>query len=145
MLRSAPMTTSAFRRNVLRPILLSALLPLLAAGCGGRGEEKAGGNTYTVRGRVVQLPSQGSGLYLEHEAIDNYVARSGKVEGMDSMTMPFPVAKDVPLEGIQPDDIVEVQLHIDWAAEERPVEITGIRELPRDTRLDFRLAQPPKP
>mgnify|MGYP006187138485 CR=1 FL=1 len=98
----------------------------------------------TVAGRVAQLPSQGSGLYLEHEAIDNYVARSGKVEGMDSMTMPFPVAKGVSLEDIQPDDIVEVQLHIDWAADDRQVEITAVRELPRDTRLDFRLAQPPK-
>lgn len=139
------MKPSAVRRHVLRPILLFALLPLLAAGCGGRTEEPTGGNTYTVRARVQQLPSQGSGLYLEHEAIDNYVARSGKVEGMDSMTMPFPVGRDVSLEGIQPEDIVEVQLHIDWADEDQPVEITAIRELPRDTRLEFRLAQPPKP
>ena len=139
------MKPSAVRRHVLRPILLSSLLPLLAAGCGDRTGETTGGNTYTVRARVQQLPSQGSGLYLEHEAIDNYVARSGKVEGMDSMTMPFPVGRDVSLEGIQPEDIVEVQLHIDWADADRPVEITGIRELPRDTQLDFRLAQPPKP
>lgn len=137
------MKPSALRGNLFRPILLFALIPLLAAGCGG--QEKATGNTYTVRARVQQLPSQGSGLYLEHEAIDNYVARSGKVEGMDSMTMPFPVGKNVSLEGIQPEDIVEVQLHIDWADEDRPVEITSIRELPRDTRLDFRLAKPPKP
>lgn len=139
------MKPSAVRRHVLRPILLLALLPLLAAGCGGQAGGPAGGNTYTVRARVQQLPSQGSGLYLEHEAIDNYVARSGKVEGMDSMTMPFPVGRDVSLEGIQPEDIVEVQLHIDWQDEDNPVEITAIRELPRDTRLDFRLAQPPKP
>ena len=140
------MKPSAARRNAFRPILpilLLALVPLLAAGCGGRTGEKAAGNTYTVRARVQQLPSQGSGLYLEHEAIDNYVARSGKVEGMDSMAMPFPVKKGVSLEGIQPEDIVEVQLHIDWDA--NLVEITSIRELPRDTQLDFRLAKPPKP
>lgn len=135
------MKTSAVRGRILRSILLLALFPLLAAGCGGRTEERTAGNTYTVRARVQQLPSQGSGLYLEHEAIDNYVARSGKVEGMDSMTMPFPVGDDVSLEGIQPEDIVEVQLHIDWEAD-RPVEITAIRELPRDTQLDFRLAKP---
>ena len=139
------MKPSALRGSVLRPILLLMLLPLLAAGCGGKAEETAKGNTYTVRGRVVQLPSQGSGLYLEHEAIDNYVARSGKVEGMSSMTMPFPVGKDVSLGGIQTDDIVEVQLHIDWSDEDRPVEITAIRELPRDTQLEFRLARPPQP
>ncbi len=136
------MKPSAARRNALLPILLLALAPLLAA-CGGQSGEKATGHTYTVRARVQQLPSQGSGIYLEHEAIDNYVARSGKVEGMDSMTMPFPVKTGVSLEGIQPEDIVEVQLHIDWDAS--LVEITSIRELPRDTRLDFRLAEPPKP
>ena len=105
------MKPNALRGNVLRPILLLTLLPLLAAGCGGKGGNKtSGGNTYTVRAQVAQLPTQGNGgLMLEHEPIDNYVARSGKVEGMDSMTMPFPVAKDVSLEGIQPKDIVEVQ------------------------------------
>ena len=45
----------------------------------------------------------------------------------------------------EPDDIVEVQLHIDWEAEDRQVEITSIRELPRDTRLNFGYAKPPKP
>ena len=135
------MKTSAVRGKILRSILLLALFPLLAAGCGGQAEKRTTGHTYTVRARVQQLPSQGSGLYLEHEAIDNYVARSGKVEGMDSMTMPFPVGKGVSLEGIQPGDIVEVQLHIDWEADQ-PVEITALRELPRETQLDFRLAKP---
>jgi Cu/Ag efflux protein CusF len=138
------MKPSALRGNVLRPFLLLALLPLLAAGCGGKGGEKASGNTYTVRARIAQLPTQDDSLYLEHEPIDNYVARSGRVEGMDSMTMPFPVAKDVSLEGIQPNDIVEVQLHIDWDAEERQVEIISVRELPPDTRLHFGEAKPPQ-
>jgi Cu/Ag efflux protein CusF len=140
------MKPSAVRGTILRPFLLFTLLPLLAAGCAGKTEEKASGNTYTVKGRVRQVPAQGSGeFYLEHEPIDNYVARSGKVEGMDSMTMPFPVGKDVSLEGIQPEDIVEVQLHVDWDAEDRPVEITAIRELPPDTKLNFGYAKPPKP
>lgn len=139
------MKPNALRGNVLRPILLLTLLPLLAAGCGDKSEEKASGNTYTVRARVAQLPTQeNGGLMLEHEPIDNYVARSGRVEGMDSMTMPFPVAKDVSLEGIQPNDIVEVQLHIDWDAEDRQVEILSVRELPPDTKLHFGEARPPQ-
>ena len=137
------MKTNALRGNVLHPILLLIVLPLLAAGCGGK-EKAAGGNTYTVRARVAQLPTQDEGLYLEHEPIDSYVARSGKVEGMDSMTMPFPVAKDVSLEGIQPNDIVEVQLHIDWDAEDHQVEILSVRELPPDTKLHFGEARPPQ-
>ena len=137
------MKPNALRRNVLRPILLLVLLPLLAAGC-GKGGDKASGNTYTVRAKVTQLPSQDDGLYLEHEPIDNYVARSGRVEGMDSMTMPFPVAQGVSLEGIQPGDIVEVQLHIDWKAETRQVEIISIHELPPDTELHFGEAKPPQ-
>jgi hypothetical protein len=134
------MKPSAVRGNPLRPILLFALLPLLAAGCAGRTEEPAG-HTYTVRARVAQLPYQGSGLYLEHEAIDDFRGRSGKVEGMHAMTMPFPLAEGLSLEGIKPDDIVEIQLHVDWEAD-LPVQITAIRELPPDTRLDFRAAKP---
>lgn len=136
------MKPSAVRGNVLRPILLLALVPLLAAGCSGRTGKEPAGHTYTVKARVAQLPYQGSGLYLEHEAIDDYRGRSGKVEGMHPMTMPFPLAEGVSLEGIQPNDIVEFQLHVDWESD-LPVQITAIRELPPDTALDFRAAKPP--
>ncbi len=118
---------------------LFALLPLLAAGCSGRSET---GHTYAMRAQVEELPAPGSSeLYLTHEPIDNYVGRSGKVEGMDSMSMPFPVAEGVSLKGIEPGDIIEVQLHVDWEAD-LAVQITGIRELPRDTRLHFGEAKP---
>ncbi|HYU33381.1 MAG TPA: copper-binding protein [Thermoanaerobaculia bacterium] len=125
-------------------LALLALLPLLAAaGCSGRTETKSKGHTYTVRARVSQLPGQGGGLVLTHEPIDDWVGYSGKVEGMDTMTMPFPVAAGVSLQGIEPGDVVEVQLHADWTADPgEAVQITGVRELPRDTRLDFRDAKP---
>jgi hypothetical protein len=131
----------AIRGNILGSILLCALLPLLAAGCGGRSGQKAGGHTYTVRARVQQLPSQDRNLYVVHEPIHNFVGRSGKIEGMDTMEMPFPVAQDVSLEGIAPDDVVEFQLHVDWDAD-NPVEITAIRELPANTELHFGEAKP---
>jgi Cu/Ag efflux protein CusF len=125
-----------------RAIVLLALLPLLAVGCTGRTETKSKtGHTYTVRARVEQLPAQGSGLVLTHEAVDDWMGRSGKIEGMDTMTMPFPVAEDVSLAGIQPGDVVEVQLHVDWNAD-LAVQITSLRELPPETRLDFRSAKP---
>jgi hypothetical protein len=135
------MKTSAVSGKAFRSFLLLILLPLLATGCAGPAEERTTGHTYTVRARVQQLPAQGGGLYLTHEAIDDWVGRSGKVEGMSTMTMPFPLAEGVSLEGIEPDDVVEVQLHVDWEAD-LAVQITALRELPPDTQLDFREAKP---
>ena len=120
------------------------------AGCGpGRAPESGGqtGRTYKVRAQVTQLPdpaNPGSGLYLQHEAVDDFVDREGKTVGMDPMNMPFPVAAGVSLEGIAPADYVEIDLHVDWQADS-PVAITRIRKLPPDTRLVFRAAEPPTP
>ncbi len=113
---------------------------LLAAGCG---EKPTAGRDYTVRAQVVQPPDAATGLYIYHEAIDDWVSRDGKMDGMDPMAMPFPVAQGVPLAGIQANDKVEVTLHVDWEAE-APVEITRVRELPPDTKLTFRAAKPPR-
>jgi hypothetical protein len=131
--------------------LFLAILAILLflSGCAGKeeGGSEGSGRTYTVRGQVTQLPdpaSPGSGLYISHEAIDDYVGRSGEVEGMDPMNMPFPVGAGVSMEGIQPGDVVEFDLHVDWQSEETPVKITRIRELPAGTRLDFRAAEPDK-
>ena len=122
-------------------IVLAALLALaaLALGC-----NRPQGRNYVVRGQVVALPSPANGnlLHLHHEPIDNYVTRDGQVEGMDSMTMPFLVARNVTFQDIQPGDIIEVILHVDWTAD-RAVEITGLRKLAPDMKLDFRAARPP--
>ena len=126
----------AFRRTVF----LLAVLSL--AGCSG-GKE---GRTYTVRGQVTQLPdpgNPGTGLYLNHEAIDDFVSRDGEMVGMDPMTMPFQVDEEVSLEGIGAGDVVEVKLHVDWEADVS-AEIVEIRELPPGTKLVFRAAQPKK-
>ena len=103
-----------------------------------------GARSYTVRAEVVELPGAANGnlFVLHHEAIDGFVTRDGKAEGMDSMTMPFLVAKNVPLTEIRPGDKVEVLLHVDWQAD-RAVEITGLRKLSPDLHLDFRAARPP--
>jgi hypothetical protein len=122
-------------------LALGFLAILLTAGCG----RKERGHNYVVRGQVVELPSPANGnlLLLHHEAVDDYVTRDGKVEGMDSMTMPFLIAKTVPLREIQAGDKIEVILHVDWQAD-RAVEITGLRKLPPDMKLDFRRARPPR-
>lgn len=128
-------------RGTRRALTVLAVL-LLAAGCAAKG---GSGRDYTVRGQVRQLPdpaTPGSGLYVSHEAIDEWVGRSGEVEGMDPMIMPFEVADGVSLEGIDVADVIEFTLHVDWEAD-TPVEITRIRELPKGTKLEFREARPP--
>ncbi len=135
------------RLETLASIAFLALALLAVAGCGEQKTASAeGGRTYTVRGQVTQLPdpsSPGSGLYISHEAVDDFVGQSGEVEGMDPMNMPFAVAEGVSLDGIAPSDVVEFDLHVDWDAD-RAVEITRLRELPPGTKLVFRAAEPDK-
>jgi hypothetical protein len=121
-------------------LALGLLAVLLAAGCA----RKERGHNYVVRGQVVELPSPANGnlLQLHHEAVDGFVTREGRVEGMDSMTMPFLVARNVSLRDIRTGDKIEVILHVDWQAD-RAVEITGLRKLAPDQKLDFRAARPP--
>jgi len=131
----------AFRRTLFLLVILSL------AGC-SEGKEESG-RTYTVRGQVTQLPdpaNPGTGLYLNHEAIDDFVSRDGEMVGMDPMTMSFLVDEEVPLEGIGVGDVVEIELRVDWGAETTPgiAEIVGIRELPPGTKLTYRAAKPPK-
>jgi Cu/Ag efflux protein CusF len=128
-------------RRALKPYLalacVAALLPAVACGRARKGHD------YTVRAMVVQPPDPSTGLYIYHEAIDNWVGHDGKVEGMDPMAMPFPVAQGVSLSGLQANDKVEVTLHADWEAD-TPVQITSVRKLSPDTKLEFRAAKPPQ-
>ncbi|HEX4960968.1 MAG TPA: copper-binding protein [Thermoanaerobaculia bacterium] len=129
------------RRMLAKNLGLACAVLLLAAGCGARGRD------FTMRALVVQAPdpaNPAAGLYLYHEAIDDWVGRDGKRDGMDPMAMPFPVARGVSLAGIAANDKVEVTLHVDWQAD-RAIEITKLRKLPADTKLVFRAAKPPKP
>jgi hypothetical protein len=114
---------------------------LTLAACGGHGARD-----YTVRGRIEQLPSAsepGSELMIAHEALDDFVDREGKMSGMDSMTMSYPLARGVETAGLAAGDPVELELHVDWSAD-RPAEITRLKKLPPGTPIVFRAARPPK-
>lgn len=133
------------RERAFFPILFLLVIVSLA-GCSGKKENEESGRTFTVRGQVIHLPdpnNPGTGIYVNHEAIDEFVTRDGEMTGMDPMGMSFPVNDKVSLEGIQVRDLIEFKLHVDWGAETE-VEIVEIRELPPDTKLDFRAAKPPK-
>lgn len=102
-------------------------------------------DTYTVRGEIEELPEPGrpmSALRIHHEAIDNFVNRAGKVVGMGSMTMEFPVAEGVSLEGLA----VGQKVEFTFAMARTPTggyRVTAIRPLPDETVLEFRKARPP--
>jgi hypothetical protein len=112
---------------------------LALAACGGRG-----GRDYTVRGKVAQLPvanQPASAFMIAHEPVDNLVDRDGKVTGMDSMTMSFPLARGLTPAGLAVGEPIEFTLHVDWSADP-PVEITSLKKLPPGTPIVFRAANP---
>lgn len=130
------------RRGVL---LIAATLSAVALGaCGSSSEKQPAAETvsYTVRGRVLNLPAEESPapeIIVRHEPIPSFKNAQGVV-GMESMAMPFPLGEDLSLEGIEPGDPVELTFEVDHDPETqqimslRAVEIT---KLPAETTLRF--------
>jgi len=102
-------------------------------------EDTSSARVYTVQGIVRGIPTAerpGSQLSIRHQAIPDFVDFSGKETGMESMTMPFPTADDLSLEGIAPGNAVEFELAVDWDADQ-PVQITKMVKLPEGTEVSF--------
>jgi Cu/Ag efflux protein CusF len=105
-----------------------------------------GATTYTLRGRVVELPDPAdptTGLYIHHEPIDDFVNMDGEVDGMDSMTMPFAAGDGVSLGSLNAEDKVEFDLTVDWEGDPM-MEVTRIERIDPGTQLEFRKARPPE-
>jgi hypothetical protein len=118
---------------------------VLMIGCAADAPEGDGATspaaTYTVRGRVLEMPSApGEEIRLEHEAIHSFVDFRGDVVGMDAMTMSFPLAEGAAGD-IAAGDIVEFDLRVDWNAEPLSA-VTRLEKLPEDTELVFGRAEP---
>jgi hypothetical protein len=104
-------------------------------------------HTYTVRGVVVTVPTAArplDDLEIRHEHIPDYKKRDGEVyvnakgvRGMVSMTMGFPVAEGVSLEGIAPGDKVRFVFVTTWGESYPSYEVTEIEKLPPETELNF--------
>lgn len=98
---------------------------------------------YTLRAEIVRLPDrQGGDLMLRHEAVDDFTDSGGTVVGMDSMVMPFPVAREVSLGGLAAGDKVEAVMVMDW--DQNDFLLERVRKLPGDTVLHFGKARPAK-
>jgi len=125
---------------------LVVTLGVLLGGCKGDGRPAsgtagaAGARRYTVRGEIVRLPAQGAAeLTVRHEPIDDFADASGKVVGMDSMTMSFPLAPSASAKGLSVGDAVELRLAVDWA--KPSLEVEQVTRLPPGTALSFREAR----
>jgi len=93
--------------------------------------------SYTVRGRVISLPSSNGKQPFEihHEEIPGFVGKSGAVVGMKEMIMPFPdLAPGVTLDGLAAGDLVEFVFEVRWNAPPRTL-VTRISKLPADAVL----------
>ncbi len=102
--------------------------------------------TYQVRGQVETLPDPnraGTDFRVKHEAIDDFVDQHGNVTGMHSMSMPFTLAEGVELpDGLEPGD--KVLIHCaQWIEPDFRFFAYKVEQLPDDTELTYRRANPP--
>jgi Cu/Ag efflux protein CusF len=100
---------------------------------------------YTTRGIVQQVPSENNStrsFRVKHEPIDRYT-KDGKIVGMNTMIMPFPLAEGVTVADIEPGDKVRIRFEVrtdDYIT----LKATKVTKLPDDTDLTFGKAQPPE-
>ena len=135
-------------------LLMCLLLTLAAAACSGSGQgedvaiesesgwgEGASIDRYTLRGEIVGLPDAADpdrSVKVHHEAIPDFRSAEGEIVGMGSMTMPFPVADGLKLDGFADGDKIEMTLEVNRDLEARPpYRITRVTRLPEDAVLDF--------
>lgn len=122
--------------------VLTLTVMMMAAGCGSDATPAAAGSktyTYTVRGEIVQLPSAESvdqQMLIRHEAIPDFINDQGEKVGMMSMTMQFPVGKDVSLEGLAVGDAISFTFDLDWSGTP-PYKVVKIEKLAAGTELNF--------
>jgi Cu/Ag efflux protein CusF len=129
-------------KNVAVAGMAAVVLSLGSGGCRAKAPARPP-DVYTVHGVVEKLP-QADGpdkdLYIHHVPIPTFRDEHGKVVGMMSMTMPFPVAPGVSLAGISPGDPVEFTFTVAWKGH-AGYQITKIDKLPPGTVVNF---EPPR-
>jgi hypothetical protein len=99
--------------------------------------------TYTVRGRVVRLPSPPrQNLVVHHEPIPGFVDRTGTVVGMSEMEMDFGwLAPGCGVEGVGEGDLVELKFEVRWRSSP-PTLVTAIRRLEPGAGVNIRPMPP---
>lgn len=138
-----------------RPLLLTALVAALALATAACDEScsvpkspaavrPAPDATYTVRGRVEALPIPGkpqTEFIVHHEPIPDFKGFDGTT-GMPEMSMPFPLAAGLSIDGLSVGDPIEFTLAMWTTPGQRGYEITRFIKLPADTALNLAAPTP---
>lgn len=125
------------QRSVVTSVLVLALSPIA---CTGPAAEPVGpAETYAMRGEIVRFAPPGEReIAIRHEAVPDFRDASGKVVGMEAMTMPFTLAADLPkeaLSGLAPGDRIAFTLEMRWQDPREIARVTRIEKLPAGARL----------
>lgn len=129
------------RRPLVRPLPFLALLAAaMLTACGGEEAAQEPAEVYTSRGMVRHLPKAaraGAEMRILHEAMPDFRSENGDVVGMESMSMPFPVATSEIFEGLAVGDRVQFDFEVRWQGKGSPLLLTRVEKLPPGTRLEF--------
>ncbi|MGE0638986.1 MAG: copper-binding protein [Thermoanaerobaculia bacterium] len=129
-------------RRFLGALLL--LAPLVA--CRAEVSPPQPASIYEVEGEIVRLPTaERPEIVLRHEAVPGFRDESGKVVGMDAMTMPFALGANVPLTGLAVGDAVRFTLEVRWSEDRQPVQITRIARSGQIRSIDLEDGKLPGP
>ncbi len=114
------------------------LLFTLAAACEKKPEVPP--EIYQVRALVRHLPEPDDArpeILVRHEAIPSFKNADGEVVGMETMSMPFPLADTGLIADLEVGDRVELTFEVSWHGDGNPLRVTAIEELPEGTQLAF--------
>lgn len=91
------------------------LLLLFGCGEGSTRDDSTPVQRYDVDGVISRLPDgAGTEFMIRHDEIPDFVNASGDTVGMNAMTMGFPVAEELSLEGFAPGDSVRFTFEVRW-------------------------------
>lgn len=105
-------------------------------------------DVYTsIQGEIKSMPSEGmmgGEAQIRHRQIPDFKGADGSIPetqdgipGMRSMTMPFPIADGVSLDGYAVGDKVEFDFAVSWDGPRPSWEITRIVKLDPSTEIDY--------
>ena len=94
--------------------------------------------SYAMRGEVVRLPAAGSReMAIRHEAVPDFRDETGKVVGMEAMTMPFTLVQGVGIDALAPGDKIAFTLEMRWRDPREIARISRVERLPAGTLLSW--------